>query len=172
MLSTNSQNYSCVKTPVPEGVKLPLIVVQMPVYKEDLDEVIAISYFNVKKAMDFYESMGGRCKYFICDDGFQVIDPTAAAKRAEFYHKHGIAFVARPPTGRLGVFKKASNLNYQLHVSKRTSEIAQERGICSEDAMLLVWEELGRACVVDGDLILDDDALILLIDADTKVSST
>lgn len=38
-MDRNSQNYSAVKTPIPAGSKLPQIVVQMPVYKESLDEV-------------------------------------------------------------------------------------------------------------------------------------
>jgi hypothetical protein len=31
-----------------------------------------LSYFNVKKAMDYYISKGGSAKFIICDDGFQV----------------------------------------------------------------------------------------------------
>jgi hypothetical protein len=38
-MDRNSQNYSAIKTPVPPGAKLPQIVVQMPVYKESLEEV-------------------------------------------------------------------------------------------------------------------------------------
>jgi hypothetical protein len=38
-MDQNSQNYSALKTPVPPGSKLPQIVVQMPVYKESLEEV-------------------------------------------------------------------------------------------------------------------------------------
>jgi hypothetical protein len=38
-MDRNSQNYSAIKTPVPPGSKLPQIVVQMPVYKESLEEV-------------------------------------------------------------------------------------------------------------------------------------
>jgi hypothetical protein len=38
-MDQNSQNYSAIKTPVPPGAKLPQIVVQMPVYKESLEEV-------------------------------------------------------------------------------------------------------------------------------------
>lgn len=32
-----------------------------------------LSYFNVKKAMDYYISKGGTAKFIICDDGFQVL---------------------------------------------------------------------------------------------------
>lgn len=38
-MDRNSQNYSALKTPAPPGSKLPQIVVQMPVYKESLEEV-------------------------------------------------------------------------------------------------------------------------------------
>ena len=71
-LVMNTQNYSAIKTPIPRGAKLPPIVVQMPVYKEGLEEVIQVSYFNVKRAMDFYAAKGGHAKFIICDDGFQV----------------------------------------------------------------------------------------------------
>jgi hypothetical protein len=71
-LIQNSQNYSSIKTPIPRGAKLPQIVVQMPVYKESLEEVIQLSYFNVKRAMDFYAAKGGSVKFIVCDDGFQV----------------------------------------------------------------------------------------------------
>jgi hypothetical protein len=68
----NTQTYSSIKTPIPHGTKLPQIIVQMPVYKESLEEVIQLSYFNVKRAMDFYTAKGGRVKFIVCDDGFQV----------------------------------------------------------------------------------------------------
>lgn len=44
----------------------------------------------------------------------QVIPVDEAVPRGEFYHEHNIAMVARPAQNRRGVFKKASNLNYQL----------------------------------------------------------
>jgi hypothetical protein len=48
----------------------------------------------------------------------------AREERLEFYRQHGIGFVARPPHGhggfvRAGRFKKASNMNYCLDVSRR-----------------------------------------------------
>lgn len=38
-MEINSQNYSAIKTPIPLGAALPPIMVQMPVYKESLEEV-------------------------------------------------------------------------------------------------------------------------------------
>ena len=42
-------------------------------------QVIMLSYFNVKKAMDHYISKGGSAKFIICDDGFQVGRPRPEA---------------------------------------------------------------------------------------------
>lgn len=35
-------------------------------------QVIMLSYFNVKEAVDHYVSQGGTAKFIVCDDGFQV----------------------------------------------------------------------------------------------------
>lgn len=71
-MDRNSQNYSAIKTPIPKGARLPQIVVQMPVYKESLEEVIKLTYYNVRRAMDYYTKHGGRVKFIVCDDGLQV----------------------------------------------------------------------------------------------------
>lgn len=57
--------------------------------------------------------------------------------RAAFYEKHNIAFVARPPMGRRGVFKKASNLNYQLAISDKIKAFMEE-GLTHQQALLKV----------------------------------
>lgn len=41
--------------------------------------------------------------------------------------------------------------------------------LCSAACCLQVWEERDREFVAAGDLTMDEDCLILLIDADTKV---
>jgi hypothetical protein len=46
----------------------------------------------------------------------------------------------------------------------------QQPGLTAEEALEVVWEQWGREFVAQGDLTMDDDCLILLIDADTKVS--
>lgn len=99
-----------------------------------------------------------------------MIPADEALARGNFYQKHNIAFVARPPQNRRGVFKKASNLNYQLSVSDRVNQLLKENAkLSSDSALQTVWEEYGREFVAAGDLSMDDDCLILLIDADTKV---
>uniref|UniRef100_A0A383WC27 Glycosyltransferase 2-like domain-containing protein n=1 Tax=Tetradesmus obliquus TaxID=3088 RepID=A0A383WC27_TETOB len=169
-LIKNTQTYSFLKTPIPRGAKLPQIIVQMPVYKESLEEVIQLSYFNVKRAMDYYTSKGGRVKFIVCDDGFQVVEAEEALARSKFYAANNITFVARPPANRRGTFKKASNLNYQLAISQLVAFLMkQQPGLTAKAALEAVWEQWGREFVAQGDLTMDDECLILLIDADTKV---
>lgn len=67
----------------------------------------------------------------------QVISQEEQWARTAFYEKHGIAFVARPPLGRRGVFKKASNLNYQLAITDRVAALAAE-GLNPSQALLKV----------------------------------
>lgn len=66
-----------------------------------------------------------------------MIDQEDQWARSAFYEKHNIAFVARPPLGRRGVFKKASNLNFQLAVSDRVCELAAG-GLSPSQALLKV----------------------------------
>ena len=59
-------------------------------------------------------------------------------ERLDFYRQNDIGFVARPPHGlggyvRAGRFKKASNMNYCLEVSRQMESIMQA---CS---LLLLW---------------------------------
>ncbi|KAG5715153.1 hypothetical protein E4T56_gene20949, partial [Termitomyces sp. T112] len=103
---------------------LPHITIQMPVYKESLDLVIAPSVFSIKKAMQTYARQGGTSAIFICDDGLQLISEKDREERIAFYANHNIGWVARPghssaPDGfkRAGKFKKASNMNYGLAIS-------------------------------------------------------
>jgi hypothetical protein len=103
----------------------------------------------------------------------QVIGPDEAAARSNFYAKHDIAYVGRPAANRRGTFKKASNLNYQLAISQLVAmRMKQQPGLTAEEALEVVWEQWGREFVAQGDLTMDDDCLILLIDADTKVCVT
>jgi hypothetical protein len=171
-LERNSQYFSAIKTPVPRNATLPMIVVQMPVYKEGLEEVIVKSFLNVKKAMDYYITRGGQTKFFVCDDGLQLIAQKEVNERIQFYKDNNITFVARPPNNRKGLFKKASNMNYSLDVSLKTMEYMEKELISADVAMYKVWKDMDEAFVGYGDVTLPNDCLILLIDADTKVPET
>ncbi|KAG6878989.1 hypothetical protein C0992_006047 [Termitomyces sp. T32_za158] len=110
----------CVSIPKPNPEvdnNLPHITIQMPVYKESLELVIAPSVFSIKKAMQTYARQGGTSAIFICDDGLQLMSEKDREERIAFYANHNIGWVARPghssaPDGfkRAGKFKKASKL--------------------------------------------------------------
>ncbi|RDB21975.1 hypothetical protein Hypma_011029 [Hypsizygus marmoreus] len=122
----NSRYYSAVKPePNPDvDSRLPHITVELPVYRESLEETIAPSVFSLKKAMQTYARQGGTSAIFVHDDGLQIISEEEREKRIAFYADHNIGWVARPkhssePGGfkRAGRFKKASNMNYGLQLS-------------------------------------------------------
>ncbi|KAI0916116.1 hypothetical protein AcW1_010030 [Taiwanofungus camphoratus] len=137
----NSRYYSAVK-PRPNKIvdnDLPHITIQMPVYKESLDNVLAPSISSIKKAMQTYARQGGTSSIFINDDGLRVISVEERDARIAYYANHGIGWVARPKHDdaadgfkRAGRFKKASNMNYGLALSlaaeRHLAELqAQER---------------------------------------------
>ena len=120
---------------------LPHITIQMPVYKESLEQTMSVStddnvdaspltlcsspsVFHLKKAMQTYARQGGSSAIFIHDDGLQLIPEKDRDARIAFYADHNIGWVARPAHDssvggfkRAGRFKKASNLNYGLVLS-------------------------------------------------------
>ncbi|KAG6864652.1 hypothetical protein C0991_008069 [Blastosporella zonata] len=113
----NSMYYSAIKPkPNPEiDNNLPHITIQLPVYKESLELVIAPSVFSIKKAMQTYARQGGTSAIFVCDDGMQLISDADREERIAFYANHNIGWVARPGHSsasdgfkRAGKFKKAS----------------------------------------------------------------
>ncbi|KAF8452284.1 glycosyl transferase family group 2-domain-containing protein [Boletus edulis BED1] len=99
----NSRYYSAVK-PEPNkelDANLPHITIQMPVYKESLEQTITPSVFYLKKAMQSYARQGGSSAIFIHDDGLQLVSEKDREARIAFYADHNIGW-------------KASNLNYGL----------------------------------------------------------
>ncbi|KAH8109962.1 hypothetical protein DFH11DRAFT_1547865 [Phellopilus nigrolimitatus] len=126
----NSKYYSAI-APLPNKQvdnHLPHVTIQMPVYKESLEKVLAPSIESIKKAMQTYARQGGTSTIFVNDDGLQLLPPGDRDARLAFYANHGIGWVARPkhedtPGGfkRAGRFKKASNMNYGLKQRKTSS---------------------------------------------------
>ncbi|KAJ6551523.1 glycosyl transferase family group 2-domain-containing protein [Mycena capillaripes] len=122
----NSKYYSAIK-PRPNKVvdeNLPHITIQMPVYKESLETVLAPSIESLKKAMQTYARQGGTSTIFINDDGLRLLSPPDRDERLAYYANHNIGWVARPKHDdksdgfkRAGRFKKASNMNYGLELS-------------------------------------------------------
>jgi cellulose synthase/poly-beta-1,6-N-acetylglucosamine synthase-like glycosyltransferase len=168
---------------------LPHVTIQMPVYKEGLTAVIRPTVLSLKAAISTYEMQGGQANIFVNDDGMQLVSKEEAMARRDFYEEHNIGWVARPPHHpnpakgerrflRRGKFKKASNMNYALHVSTRVEDKLQmiERGdrwtndnetavyqTCLADVLR---EDEGRT-MADGNIRIGD--YILLVDSDTRV---
>lgn len=71
---TNSRYYSAVKPRPNKEVdnNLPHITIQMPVFKESLQAVLAPSIETLKRAMQTYARQGGTSSIFINDDGLRV----------------------------------------------------------------------------------------------------
>lgn len=158
----NSHYYSAIPPrPNPEvDSQLPHVTIELPVYKESLEETITPSVNSLKKAMQTYARQGGTSSIFVHDDGLQLIGPEEREKRIQFYANHNIGWVARPPHSnepngykRAGRFKKASNMNYGLALSLKMEEKIQE---------LEAQEKQGRSDL--GGQLLEDRALQLAIE--------
>ncbi|KAH8893370.1 hypothetical protein GQ53DRAFT_645221 [Thozetella sp. PMI_491] len=170
---------------------LPHVTFQMPIYKEGLSAVIKPTVVSLKAAISTYEMQGGTANIFVNDDGMQLIPDQDAQLRRDFYDEHNIGWVARPahrPTPNLGAgekaflrrgrFKKASNMNYALHISNRVEEKLatisrsavwtqdDETGTYYQCLSGVLQEDEGRTWAEGGIRIGD---YILLVDSDTRV---
>jgi cellulose synthase/poly-beta-1,6-N-acetylglucosamine synthase-like glycosyltransferase len=97
--------------------QFPSLTIQIPVYKESFINVIKPTLDQAREACIQYEKhTGALANIYINDDGFVLVDEEERQTRLEYYdaHKDYLAFIARPPSGRRGKFKKAGNLNFAL----------------------------------------------------------
>ena len=162
----------------------------MPVYKESFASVIRPTLESLQAAVSTYELQGGSANIFVNDDGLQIIPEDEAMARRDYYSEHGIGWVARPPHDpkgrsgdgspfvRRGKFKKASNMNFALHISNRVEDIlfrvrrgrrwTQVLESAAYDRALadVLAQDEGRT-LADGNIRVGD--YILLVDADTRV---
>ncbi|KAI0288324.1 glycosyl transferase family group 2-domain-containing protein [Russula brevipes] len=145
----NSKYYSA-RPPRPNkqvDSNLPHVTIQMPVYKEGLEAVLTPSIASLKKAMQTYARQGGTSSIFINDDGLRTLPDHERDARLAFYDANGIGWVARPADGessangdgttfvRAGRFKKASNMNYALALSRKTERHLKEMMASGETAI-------------------------------------
>lgn len=167
------------------------VTVQLPVYKEGLDEVIKPTITSLKRAITTYERQGGSVGILICDDGLQLLSVEEADRRRAFYFDNNIAYVCRPGHGvdgfvRKGRFKKAGNMNYANALSLRVEEImddlrpvAQEikepdafwadtdENLVYDAALTQALEEKKGEAWAAGNIRIGE--IILIIDSDTRV---
>lgn len=165
---------------------LPHVTIQMPVYKEGTTAVIRPTVMSVKNAISTYEQQGGTANIFVNDDGMQLLNEEEAQERREFYDEHKIGWVARPrhdphgarPFVRRGKFKKASNMNYAMSISRRVEDklhnVSREEDWTDleedreyQNALAEVLEEDKGRTWAEGNIRMGD--YILLIDCDTRV---
>ncbi|KAE8540333.1 hypothetical protein D1P53_003278 [Cryptococcus gattii VGV] len=193
-------SYACILTPIVGSVSnppkrtmevLPHVTVQLPVYKESLEDVIMPTIKSLKKAITTYERQGGSVGVLVCDDGLQLLPRSEVDKRQKFYFDNNIAFVARPGHGsdgfiRKGRFKKAGNMNYAAALSLRVEEIMDElrdpayvvaassrswtesyENSLYEQALSQALDETGGRAWAEGNIRFGE--IILIVDSDTRV---
>ncbi|KAI0251037.1 glycosyl transferase family group 2-domain-containing protein [Lactifluus subvellereus] len=94
--------------------------------------------------MQTYVCRGGRSNIFINDDGRQTLPDSERALHLAFYEANGIRWLARPADGepsangdstkfmRAGRFKKTSNMNYALELSRRPERHLRDMAVAGE----------------------------------------
>ncbi|SPO23576.1 uncharacterized protein UTRI_02255 [Ustilago trichophora] len=169
----NSRFYSGVSPEPPVGkIILPHVTIQVPVYKESLQHVLQPTLDSVRAAITEYELQGGTASILIAEDGMLVVDEEEKQARLDFYRRHDIAWIARPRHGdmfvRAGRFKKASNLNFSMQISKKYEESILANPNQDREALLQsILKERHPEADGEGDVSLGE--LILLIDSDTRI---
>ncbi|ETS61731.1 hypothetical protein PaG_03825 [Moesziomyces aphidis] len=169
----NSRYYSGVSPEPPVGKTiLPHVTIQVPVYKESLVQVLQPTLDSIRAAITEYELQGGTASILIAEDGMLVVDEEEREARLDFYRRHDIAWIARPRHGdmftRAGRFKKASNLNFSMQISKKYEEsILANPNQDRESLLQHILKERHPEATGEGDVSIGE--LILLIDSDTRI---
>lgn len=173
-MKKNSLYYSGEKpVPLPIDVQLPSITIQVPVYKESLEGVIAPTILDMKRAMKKYELQGGKANILVCEDGMQLISEEEQQARKEFYQTHGCGWVSRPGHGhngfvRPGRFKKASNMNFVIDFSYDVQQLLDGgRAQNYDEALEMALQARNGIAQAEGEVRLGD--YIFLIDCDTRI---
>jgi cellulose synthase/poly-beta-1,6-N-acetylglucosamine synthase-like glycosyltransferase len=155
---------------------LPGITIQIPVYNEDFDTVIKSTILSAINIREIYKGDGGDVNIIISDDGIfselnddmqeyhRIMDEkdfsSEIYKRIKFYNDNNIGYVARKKKNRVGLFKKASNMNFTLSLCKR----------CSENNVPphVYTRTLTDPILAKGDLSVR--ALIVILDSDSRIN--
>jgi hypothetical protein len=171
IFKTNSKYYSGLEIPdiIVNHMEYPDITIQMPVYKESLENTIKPTIMSaITQAKRYALETGSICNIIVCDDGYNLLTEEEKDKRKSFYNKYGIGFTARPHSNKLkrvGRFKKAGNLNFSLNYSKIVTEVEYDN--TSEPLVNDFNEMVALGAVFEGDLYYAP--YIFLIDSDTRM---
>ena len=123
VFKTNSKYYSGLEIPDSylNNRYFPNITIQLPVYKEDLENTIKPTIISaIQQANRYMLETNSMCNIIVCDDGLNLLNDDDKQKRIHFYTSHNVGYTARPHTSKLkrvGRFKKAGNLNFSMNYS-------------------------------------------------------
>ncbi len=164
--------------------KLLPVTISIPVYTES-NEIIFKTFTDCRAAVARYrEFSGANANVIVSDDGLAPLlggsctreradelvlalqenasgltpQERMAAERIRFYREQGIGFVARPAQNRAGLFKKASNLNYTLRLSKAVDGQAVPESFFREDGEFPGGYAEGLITIHEVILLLDKDS--------------
>jgi hypothetical protein len=156
-LKKNSKYYSGLEIPDDccNQIYFPHITIQIPIYKENLENTIIPTISSALYQAHRYENeTEAICNIIVCDDGLNLIGEEEKRKRLDFYSKYNLGVTARPCSTkykRHGRFKKAGNLNFSLN--------------CSKSDKLDQLVELGA--IFEGNI--EYGSYVFLIDSDTRL---
>ena len=169
---TNSKYYSGLEIPDSflQGRVYPHLTIQLPVYKEDLENTIAPTLKNaLREAKRYTKETGAYCNIIVCDDGFALISDEEREKRRAFYRANGIGYTARPSPAkykRNGRFKKAGNLNFSMNFSGVTTRSQTE-----SSSLDPLFKEFKRVVELGAQFEghIKYGSYIFLVDSDTRL---
>jgi hypothetical protein len=173
IFKTNNKYYSGLEIPdnLVLGKVFPDITIQIPLYKEDLENTITPTILSALEQSNRYNlETGKKCNIIVCDDGLALLTDNEKQERITFYKKYGIGYTARPHPSKLtrvGRFKKAGNLNFSMNFS---SFFMNDFDLSNPMNELLYLEykrvlDLGAAFYGD----IKYGAYVFLIDSDTRM---
>ncbi|KAJ3771955.1 putative glycosyltransferase family 2 protein [Lentinula raphanica] len=151
----NSRYYSAVPPKAPSSTEddkpevLPHITIQMPVYRESLETVLAPSIASLKRAMQTYARQGGTSSILVCDDGMRTSGMSKADRdeRIRYYRSEGIGWVARPrdgcPAGGLDSIEETTDIMADPEKALGTKKKKTKSG-SSHKGSIPVFHRAGR----------------------------
>ena len=177
-LKYNSKFYSCRHPNFPINSKVtndefetpdftyPSVTIQIPVYKESLESVIKPTIRSLIECRDFYSGEID-VNILISDDGLQLISSIDKQERIRFYENNNIGYISRPPQNRKGKFKKASNLNFSMAISRIYTLLIIDNNTDPINTIKKMMRDINCDIDLGGNLSIGD--YILLVDADTRI---
>ena len=175
LFKTNSKYYSGIEIPdcFIAGKSFPNITIQLPVYKEDLENTIAPTIRSaIVQSHRYTLETGKLCNIIVCDDGLSLLSEEEREKRILFYKENNIGYSARPLPSRLpriGRFKKAGNLNFSMNFSPFFMDPLIQDDLVADPLFQEYKKVLALGACFGGNIKYG--SYIFLIDSDTRISN-